>query len=187
MTVATSRSARNKNRRGVSNPHIPKRQGLDSRKELIIMNRKVLIGLGVTAGVVQAAAGVAMYLAGVYFAPWSMLVSLFVLLVCIVVGTRWYRDHYLNGEITYLQALSVGIAISVSTGLVYAVYNMVSISWFYPNFLDEVVRSRMAQTGVRAEVSAAGIAIPNLIRLSVAGSLMSLVSSLFLKRRGPGQ
>jgi Protein of unknown function (DUF4199) len=93
------------------------------------MNRKVLIGVGVLAGVVQIIAGVAMYLAGVYFAPWSMFVSLFLLLVCIVVGTRWYAAHYLNGKITYLQALSVGIAISISTGLVYAIYNLISISW----------------------------------------------------------
>lgn len=40
------------------------------------MNRKVLIGIGLIAGVAQATAGVAMYLAGVYFAPWSMIVSL---------------------------------------------------------------------------------------------------------------
>ena len=161
------------------------------------MNRKVPIGVGVIAGVAQLVAGVAMYLAGVYFAPWSFAVSLFLLLVCIVVGTRWYATHCLNGEITYLQALTVGVVISVSTGLVYAVYNIVSISWFYPHFLDEVVRDRMAQMGVneqgansfasmRAEVSAAGIAIPNFIRLSVIGSLLSLLSSLFLKRRRAG-
>ena len=158
------------------------------------MNWKGLIGVGLMAGVAQAVAGVAMYLAGVYFAPWSFMVSLFVLLVCIVVGTRWYTTHYLNGQITYLRAVSVGIAISVCTGLVYAVYNMVSISWFYPNFLDEEVRARMAQAVVdqqnpdsfasmRAGVSAPGIAISNLIRLSVFGSVLSLISSLFLKRR----
>jgi uncharacterized protein DUF4199 len=113
------------------------------KKELAIMNRKVLMGVGVIAGVVQAMAGVVMYLAGVYFAPWSIIVSLFLLLVCIVVGARWYTAHCLNGEINYFQALSVGIAISVSTGLVYAVYNMVSISWFYPHFLDELVRARL--------------------------------------------
>jgi len=155
------------------------------------MNRKVLLGLGVAAGAVQVVAGVAMYLAGVYFASWSMLLSLFVLLVCIVVGTRWYRDRYLSGEITYSQALIVGIVISVCTGLVYAVYNMISIAWFYPHFLDEVARARLAHTSgqnaesfaaIRAEVSAAGIAIPNFIRLSIAGSLLSLLSSLFLKR-----
>ena len=154
------------------------------------MNRKALIGIGVSAGVAQVVAGVAMYLAGVYFAPWSIFVSLLLLIVCIVVGTRSYRDHYLNGEITYLQALGVGVAISVSTGVVYAVYNLISISWLYPNFLDEVVRARMGQAGaqdsfaaMRAEVSAAGIAVPNLIRLTVVGSILSLASSLFLKRR----
>ena len=158
------------------------------------MNRKVLIGLGLFAGVVQVIAGVVMYLAGVYFAPWSFLVTVVLLLVSIVVGTRWYAAHYLNGEITYLQALIVGIVISVSTGLVYAVYNMVSISWFYPNFLDEVVLARMANpeldqpsnatlAALRAKETAAGIAIPNLIRLSVFGSLLSLLTSLFLRRR----
>ena len=158
------------------------------------MNRKVLMGIGLIAGVAQAAAGVAMYLAGVYFAPWSMAVSLLLLLVCIVVGTSWYRANYLNGEMTYWQALSVGIAISICTGVVYAIYNMVSITWLYPHFLDDVVRARMAHTAVqqhgtdsfaslRADVSAAGIAISNLIRLSVAGSILSLLSSFFLKRR----
>jgi hypothetical protein len=158
------------------------------------MYRKVLIGLGVVAGVVQVVAGVVMYLTGVYFAPWSFFVSLVLLLACIVVGTRWYAAHYLNGEITYLQALIVGIVISVSTGLVYAIYNMVSISWFYPNFLDEVVLARMANpeadqpstatlAALRAEETAAGIAIPNLIRLSVIGSFLSLLTSLFLRKR----
>ena len=157
------------------------------------MNRKVLIGIGVVCGLAQVVAGVAMYIAGVYFAPWSMFVSGFLLLVCIVVGTRWYAAHCLNGKITYLQALSVGIVVSISTGLIYALYNLVSISCFYPDFLDEVVRARMAHQGVeqqstasfaamRAEVSALGIAIPNLIRLSLIGSILSLLTSLFLKR-----
>lgn len=67
------------------------------------MNQKALIGVGVMAGVAQAVAGAAMYLAGVYFAPWSMGVTLVLLMVCIGVGTRWYssiserRDHLLAG------------------------------------------------------------------------------------------
>lgn len=155
------------------------------------MNRKPVVSVGVVCGLAQVVAGVSMYLAGVYFAPWSMFVSLFLLLVCIVVGTRWYATHGLNGKITYLQALSVGVVISISTGLVYALYNLISISWLYPNFLNEVVRARMAQPAIkgqssfvamRAEVSALEIAIPNLIRLSVVGSFLSLLS-LFLKQR----
>ena len=74
-----------------------------------------------------------------------MFVNLFLLLLCIVLGTKWYAARYLNGKITYVQALSVGVVISISTGLIYALYNLISISWFYPNFLDEVVRARLAQ------------------------------------------
>lgn len=154
------------------------------------MNRKALICVGVLAGLAQVVAGVAMYLAGIYFSPWSMFVSLFLLLLCIVVGTKWYAARYLNGKITYLQALSVGVVISISTGVIYALYNLISISWFYPNFLDDVARTRMAQfpgnasfATIRAELSALAIAVPNLIRLSVFGSLLSLLTSLFLKRR----
>lgn len=157
----------------------------------IIMNRKALMGIGVLAGLTQVVAGVAMYLAGVYFAPWSMFVNLFLLLACIVIGTRWYAAHYLSGKISYRQALCVGVVISISTGLIYAFYNLISISWFYPNFLDDVVRARMAQPEIagatsfaemRAQASALGIAVPNLIRLSVFGSILSLLTSLFLKR-----
>ena len=156
------------------------------------MNRKALIGVGVLAGLVQVAAGVAMYLAGVYFVPASMFVSAFLMLLFIVVGTKWYAAQYLNGKITYLQALTVGIVISVATGVIYALYNLITISWFYPNFLDDLVRARMAQptiagttsfTEMRAEVSALGVAVPNLIRLSIFGSILSLVTSLFLKRK----
>jgi hypothetical protein len=80
-------------------------------------NWKILTAIGLLAGLIQVAAGVAMYLAGVYFASWSMFPSLLVLLLCIVFGTRWYRDAVLKGHITYGQALIVGIVISVSTGL----------------------------------------------------------------------
>ena len=157
-------------------------------------NRTALIGLGLMAGLVQVVSGVVMYLAGVYFARWSMLVSLVVLLLCIVVGTRWYTAKYLNGEITYAQAVVVGIVISVSTGLVYAVYNIISISFFYPDFLDEVARAQLALgaaqqqsfetfESMRVGLTASGIAIPNLIRLSIVGSLLSFLTSLFLKRR----
>ena len=157
-------------------------------------NLGALIGAGVVAGVVQAAAGVVMYLAGVYFAAWSMLVGVGVLVLCIVVGTSWYANRYLNGGLTYAQATLVGIGISVCTGAVYAVYNLITISYVYPDFLDEAARAYVAQAGnpqqgpesfaaVRAQVSALGIAIPNLIRLSVFGTVLSLVAALFLRRK----
>jgi hypothetical protein len=153
-------------------------------------NRPALIGLGLAAGATQALAGVAMYLGGVYFASWSMLVSLLVLELCIVVGTRWYKARHLNGVITYGQAAGAGITISLLTGVVYAIYNLVSIAFFYPNFLDEMARAGLpagvspGQESVRAGLTAPMIAMGNLIRLSIFGSILSLITAMFLKSPG---
>ena len=157
------------------------------------LNLATVIGIGLLAGLIQAVAGIVMYVAGVYFTSWSMLVTMLVWLVCVVVGTLWYRTKYLNNKLTYVQALIIGILISVCAGVVYAIYNVVSISFFYPNFLDDFVRARMDQAtslqnpesfaSMRAQVSTVGIAISNLIRLALFGSVLSLLTSLFLKKR----
>ena len=125
------------------------------------------------------ATGVAMYVAGLYFAAWSMPVSVLVLLLCILFGTRWYRDSALHGQITFGQALVVGIVISVCTGIVYAIYNIVSISFFYAGFLEELSGLNPA---LRGRVTANTIALSNLIRLSVIGTILSVFASLMLKR-----
>ena len=157
-------------------------------------NWKALVLVGLVAGLAQVAAGVMMYLAGVYFASWSFLASLLLLLLCLVFGTRWYAARHLKQEITYGQALIVGIVISVSTGIVYAIYNIISISFFYPQFLDEVARfsagsasasqpSPEVNSSTREMITANKIALGNLIRLSVAGSLLSVFASLILKKK----
>jgi len=141
-------------------------------------NWKTLIAIGLLAGLIQVATGVVMYVAGVYFASWSMLVSVFVLLLCIVLGTRWYRDSVQKGQITVGQALVAGIVISICTGVIYAIYNVVSISFFYPRFLEDLIRiARLPE-----RVTANTIALSNLIRLSVIGAILSLFASLVLKR-----
>jgi hypothetical protein len=156
-------------------------------------NWKQLILVAVLAGLAQVAAGIAMYLAGVYFASWSMLVTLLLLLICIICGTRWYAAHPSRPKLNYGETLIIGVVISVSTGIIYAIYNIISISFFYPNFLDDYVRINAANglfpptpemvSSMRAMVSAPVIAVGNLIRLSIAGTLLSLVASLFLRKK----
>jgi hypothetical protein len=159
---------------------------------------KVLLGIGLTAGILQALAGVVMYVAGVYFAAWSMLVSGGVLILCIVLGTRWYRDNVLGGTLTYSQALIIGIVISVSTGIIYALYNAISISFLYPNFLDDMIRDGVARIqasglssqqktelvdSVKRDSTLPRIAFGNLIRLSIVGTIFSSITSLILSRK----
>jgi hypothetical protein len=143
------------------------------------------------AGVTQAFTGVAMYVAGVYFAPWSMAVSVAVLALCILLGGMWC----LKGEsvVSYRQALAAGVAISLGTGLVYALYNVITIRWFYPAFLDQVASAQLAQLqgrgptpmsfeAVRVSLTASRLALSNLIRLSVIGCVLSLPIALLHRR-----
>lgn len=141
-------------------------------------NWKTLIAIGLLAGLVQVSTGIAMYVAGVYFAAWSMLVTVLVLLLCIVYGTRRYRDSVLGGQITFGQALVVGIVISVCTGVVYSIYNIISISFFYSGFLDEMIRLNPA---ISERITANTIAVSNAIRLSVLGTILSVFTSLMVK------
>jgi uncharacterized protein YebE (UPF0316 family) len=162
------------------------------------LNWKVLLMVGLAAGTIQALAGVVMYVAGVYFAAWSMLVSVLVLILCIILGTRWYRNNTIGGTITYSQALIVGITISVSTGIIYALYNVISISFLYPHFLDEMIGvsvARMQASGLGSEqateliasvkqnTTLPKIALGNLVRLSIIGSFFSTITSIFLRRK----
>jgi ethanolamine transporter EutH len=164
------------------------------------LNWKVLFVIGLTAGILQALSGVVMYVAGVYFAAWSMLVSGLVLVLCIILGTRWYRNNMLGGTMTYSQALIIGVVISVSTGIIYSLYNVISISFLYPHFLDEMIRDGVARiqasgTGseqtselvasMKRNTTAPKIALGNLIRLSIVGAVFSTITSIILRRKGP--
>lgn len=104
-----------------------------------------LAAAGLVSGLIQVTIGVAMYLMGIYFERRSLLVSILVLAACIVIGTRWYVKHVLNGSTTYWRALLAGVVIGVCTGLVYVTYNVVSISFVYPHFLEDMVQAEFAR------------------------------------------
>src|SRR4030095_6135106 len=100
---------------------------------------------------------------------------------------------------TYLQALTIGIVISVSTGIIYVLYNVISISFIYPHFLDDMIRdgvARIQASGLSSEQTAElvaslkrdatlpKIALGNLIRLSIVGAVISSITAIILTRKG---
>jgi hypothetical protein len=161
-------------------------------------NWKVLLVIGLTAGGIQVLTGVVMYLSGVYFLGWTIFVNYLVLLLCIILGTKWYRTKTPDDTITYTRALIVGIVISVSTGLIYALYNIISVSFFYPHFLEDMLRAQVAriqslglgpeQTAERVaaakkHTTLPTIAVGNLLRLSLVGFVLSLFTSIILREK----
>ncbi len=153
--------------------------------------------LALVCGLVQVTAGVVLYLLGVYFEPWSLRLMMVLQAAYIVVGNRWYGTHVLRGQTTYWKALIVGIVISVGVGLVYAIYNLVSVSFVYAHFLEDMVQAQFASESVgmdparaaqlleslRAGVTLSGLAIANLIGAARFGTMLSLLISLGFLRR----
>jgi hypothetical protein len=104
--------------------------------------RRILTA-GVLSGVVQVSAGVIMYLAGVYFSPWSGTLSLLVLTLCLVVGLQWY-GHTSVSPVPYWLAVTVGLTMVVVTAVTYVTYNVISVSFVYPHFLEDMTQARFA-------------------------------------------
>ncbi len=163
-----------------------------------------LIVVGIISGLAHVTLGVAMYLAGVYFAPWGMWPFLALTATCIAVGTWWYGKHVLAGRTTYWKALLCGVVISVMTGLVYITYNFISISFAYPHFIEDWVQAVFAmesagmdQAGaaqllerLRTEITLPRIMLNNLRIFFVSGTFLSLLISVaFIGRwrRAPQQ
>ena len=165
-----------------------------------VLHWKPLLTAGLCSGLVQVTAGVTMYVAGVYFAPWSGLVSLALLAAAVVVGLKWYVTHVLDRRITYVAALLAGVAIAVVTGLVYVTYNVISVTLVYPHFLDDMARARFAaiQTGgadpaqaadllasLRARTTLAGVVAANLRAFCFFGTAISALVAIGLRYAFP--
>ena len=163
-----------------------------------ILKWKPLLSVCIISGLIQVIVGVIMYLAGFYFHPLSSIVSIVVVILCLILGLLWYRNNHMNGEGSYSQILIVGVFISISIGIIYALYNIISINFFYPHFMEDLINARaeiLKSRGLsdkqieqmisfaRTQLTAAGMAVRNFIFLSASGIVSSLVIAIFLRKK----
>ncbi len=156
-----------------------------------------LVAVGLIAGLAHVVVGVALYLAGVYFEPFSLRVMIGLLAACIAVGTWWYGKYVLGGRITYWKALLVGVVISVCSALVYVTYNIISVSFVYAHFLEDMVQAQFARASagidparaaelldsLRAQLTLRTLVVGNLTAVCRLGTMFSVVISLGFMRR----
>ncbi len=151
-----------------------------------------LIVVGIISGLAHVTLGVVMYVSGVYFAPWGMWPFLALTAACIAAGNWWYGKHVLAGRTTYWKAVLGGVVISVMIGLVYVTYNIISISFVYPHFIEDWVQSAYAMESVgmdqaraaqllatlRAQITLPRIVVSNFRIFAESGTLLSLLISI---------
>lgn len=141
------------------------------------MHTRSLAAAGLVSGLSQIAAGVALYLSGNYFSAWSSLVSFIALAAGVAFGMRWYVTRALGGHATYVTVWLTGVILSVITAVVYVIYNVISISYFYPNFFDQMARA-LPPDAMPAHPTLASVVISNLIGLSVRGTMVAALVAL---------
>ena len=151
-----------------------------------------LVRVGLVAGLVQVLAGAAMYLSGVYFEPWSLPLIMILTVVSIATGNWWYGKHVLAGQTTYWSALLVGVGMSVLMAAVYATYNLVSVSFIYPHFMEDMVQAEFDRASVgldpaqaaqllgslRSQLTLPGLALGNFVGGCRFGTMASVLVAL---------
>ena len=156
-----------------------------------------LVKAGLIAGLANVTVGVVLYLSGVYFQPWALILMTLLLPVYIGAGNWWYGKYVLRGRTTYPKALLVGIVISVMTGLIYISYNVISIGFVYGHFLEDMIQAEFARASagmdareaarlldtLRAEMTLGSLVVGNLRAVCRLGTAFSVLIALgFLKR-----
>jgi hypothetical protein len=159
----------------------------------------LILRAGAIAGLVEVAAGIAMYLGGVYFAPWSGIASLLVLAVSIAAAQKWYALRTAPAPMGYAAAFFVGGTVAAITAIIYVIYNFVSVSFLYPHFIEQMVDARFRQQRLpgmdqaqanelldrlRAETTLRAIAVGNFLFLTVRGTAFAALLAAFTRRRG---
>lgn len=123
----------------------------------------------------------------------------FVLVIAgIVIAQINYRNRELNGVITYSQALGFGVAIMFFAGIVSALYTLILYSIIDPGLIDQMKimqEEALLQKGLSDDqieatmvmtskmMTPAWMSIMGLIGSVFSGTIVSLVTSIFVKKQ----
>ncbi|MFY9151521.1 MAG: DUF4199 domain-containing protein [Prolixibacteraceae bacterium] len=116
----------------------------------------------------------------------------------IVVAQILYRNREMGGYITYSQALGFGVAIMLFSGIVTALYTIILYSFIDPTLVDQMKAMQeeaMLQKGMSEDQIEAAMAIASkmmtpawmsimgLLGSVFIGTIISLISSVFIKKQ----
>ena len=158
---------------------------------------KTAMTYGLYLGIVVTLYSVALYVTGQMQNKALIYLPLIIYAVGIVMAQISYRDHELNGTITYGQSVGFGVAVMLFTGVVLALYNLI-IFKIDPSLIDQIkiaqeeayLSSGMAEDQIETAMEVAGkfmtpgiMAIMGLFSAVFMGTIVSLVTSIFVKKQ----
>jgi hypothetical protein len=123
--------------------------------------------------------------------------SILLYIIGITIAQIQYRNRELNGTITYGQALGFGVAIMLFSGIISALYTLIIFN-LDPNLIEQIKAAQeeaMLKKGLTEEqieaamaisvkmMSPAWMSIMGLFGSVFSGTIISLITSIFIKKQ----
>ena len=152
---------------------------------------------GLYVGILLTLYSVVMYVLGQSQNKSLVFVPFILYAVCIVLAQFYYRNNELNGTITYGQAVGIGVAVMFFSGIIAALYSLI-IFKIDPSLLDQIKIAQeeaYLQNGMSEEMiektmemsakmmTPGWMAIMGLLSSVLIGTIISLVSAIFIKKQ----
>ena len=117
--------------------------------------------------------------------------------VCILLAQTYYRDRDLNGSISYGEAVGFGVSVMLFSGIISALYNLI-IFKIDPSLIEQIkmaqeevyLKSGWSEDKIETTMAMASkmmtpgwMAIMGLCSSVLMGTIVSLVTSIFVKRQ----
>ena len=151
---------------------------------------------GLYLGIVVTLYSVILYVAGQNTNKSLGYVSFLLYTIGIVLSQINYRNRELNGAISYGQAVGFGVAVMLCVGIITSLYNII-IFKIDPGLIEQIkamteeqyLKSGMSEDQVEAAMAVASkmmtpgvLAISALISSLFGGTIISLITSIFVKK-----
>ncbi len=152
---------------------------------------------GLYVGIFLTLYSVVMYVLGQSQNKSLVFVPFILYAVCIVLAQYYYRNNELDGTITYGQAVGIGVAVMFFSGIIATLYSLI-IFKIDPSLLDQIkiaqeeayLKNGMSEEMIEQtmEMSAkmmtpGWMAIMGLLSSVLIGTIISLVSAIFIKKQ----
>jgi len=154
---------------------------------------------GIILGLLLVTYSFILYILDLSFNNYLVNVSYLIMIAIIIFGTISYRNKFLNGNISYGQALGVATLIIVFGALFSSIYNYIFVTVIDPEHIDKILAAseeQLLQQGMSDDQIEMGLSIQRkmmqpLIMSILAffinvffGFILSLITSAFLKKEG---
>ncbi len=156
---------------------------------------------GLYLGISLIVYNVILYIMGKNLNPSLAWITYLIIAAGVIYSQIGYRNRDLEGYISYSTALGFGVAVMICAGLIQSVYSVILFKYIDPTLLDQLrtmQEEAMLQQGIPEDQietitdmmtkfrSPIFLAISSLFGFALFGFVISLITSIFVKRNDDG-